>query len=110
MELSATRVGDMSVVTPTGELDVSTADELRECLFGEVADGARRVVLDLSAVTFLDSTTLGVLVGTRKRLERNGGRLDLVCQHPMVLKVLRTTAFDRVFAIHASVAEILAQH
>lgn len=109
MELSATKVDDVSIVAASGELDLSTADELRECLFGVVGDGARRVVLDLSAVTFLDSTTLGVLVGTRKRLMPTGGRLDLVCHHPLVLQVLRTTAFDRLFTVHASLAEVLAQ-
>ena len=110
MELSATKVGDVSVVTATGELDLSTADELRECLFGVVAGGARRIVLDLSAVTFLDSTTLGVLVSTHNRLKPVNGRLELVCQHPMVLKVLRTTAFDRLFAVHANLADVVARH
>jgi anti-sigma B factor antagonist len=108
VELSASKVDDISVVTVTGELDVSTADALRESLFGVVAGGARRVVLDLSAVTFLDSTTLGILVGTRSRLKPQGGRLDLVCQHPLVLQVLRTTGFDRLFTISTSVGEIVA--
>jgi len=106
MALSPETTGDATIVRATGELDVSTVPDLRRCLYDVVAEGARHIVLDLSEVTFIDSTTLGVLVSVRNRLQPARGRLDLVAQHPAVLTVLRMTALDRVFTVHSSLAEV----
>ena len=51
------------MIAVTGEIDVATAPQLRECLHHVIAQGEATVVLDLLGVTFLDSTALGVLVG-----------------------------------------------
>jgi anti-sigma B factor antagonist len=65
------------VLVITGEIDISTAPQLREHL--QQLD-AHEVVVDLTAMTFIDSTGLGVLVGAVKRLHESGG--DLVLRHP----------------------------
>ena len=65
------------VITVSGEIDVATAPQLRECLHGVIADGEATVVLDLLGVTFLDSTALGVLVGALKRCRELGGELHV---------------------------------
>jgi anti-sigma B factor antagonist len=104
------------VVRAAGEVDVSTAPTLRERLV-ELPEGTARVIVDLSEVTFLDSTGLGVLVAGQKRLrnaapgdaaEGTGG-LDLVVTRPQILKVLEVTGLTSIFAIYSSLDEALAQ-
>jgi anti-sigma B factor antagonist len=68
--------GHDSIVTASGELDMACADALRTVL--GALDGC--VIVDLSAVTFVDSTVLGVLVAQRKRVQAVGG--DLVIRNP----------------------------
>jgi len=63
-----------TVLVVTGEIDISTAPRLREHL--QQLD-APEVVIDLTAMTFIDSTGLGVLVGAVKRVRENGGNLIL---------------------------------
>jgi anti-anti-sigma factor len=70
------------VLAPHGELDLRVAPELRDRISTVIEDGADTVVIDLSAVTFIDSMALGVLVGAARRLEPRGGRLRLVVPAP----------------------------
>ena len=82
-----------------GEVDLSTAPELKELLNG-VIDGGREVVLvDLSKATFIDSTTLGVLMGAVKRVRPDGGEVAIACADPNIRKIFEITLLDRVFAI-----------
>ncbi len=64
---------DVFVISLTGEVDLYTAPEFKEQLVDIIGKGASTVVVDLTETTFIDSTTLGVLVGGVKRL-RPGGR------------------------------------
>ncbi|MEU8259319.1 STAS domain-containing protein [Micromonospora sp. NPDC048999] len=105
MELSlATRtVGEHTVLEVGGEVDVYTAPRLRERLLELIDGGARRVVVDLGRVDFLDSTGLGVLVGALKRLRSVAGSFALVCDKEPLLKIFRITALDQVFPLHPTV-------
>lgn len=105
MELSVvTRdVAGHVVVVVRGEVDVYTAPVLRARLTELIDGGARRVVVDLGGVDFLDSTGLGVLVGALKRLRAAGGSLALVCAKEPLLKIFRITALDQVFSLFDSV-------
>jgi anti-sigma B factor antagonist len=73
-----------------------------------IARGAKHVVIDLSETTFIDSTTLGVLVGGVKRLRTNDGQLSLICSDRNITKIFEITGLDRVFTIHASRDEAIA--
>ena len=92
------------VVALAGEVDLYTAPELRRELFDVIRRGAKDVVVDLSRTTFIDSTTLGVLVDAARRL-RPSGRVRLVCTDANILKVFQITALDRLFTIHPSLVE-----
>ncbi len=85
-----------------GEVDLYTAPEFKERLVQVIEDGKTRVVVDLSNATFIDSTTLGVLVGGVKRLRPSGGSLALVCSDQNIQKIFEITGLDRVFPIHES--------
>ena len=96
------------VIEVGGEIDLYSAPELKQRLLGVIDAGKRQVVVDLSEVTFIDSTALGVLVGAVKRLRSADGTLALVCTKPSIAKVFETTGLERVFAIHATRADALA--
>ena len=93
---------DTHVISLGGEVDLYTAPEFKERMVQVIDDGKKRVVVDLSEATFIDSTTLGVLVGGVKRLRPSGGSLALVCTDQNIQKIFEITGLDRVFPIHES--------
>jgi anti-sigma B factor antagonist len=96
------------VIELGGEVDLYTAPEFKERMVKVIEDGKKRVIVDLSGATFIDSTTLGVLVGGVKRLRPAGGSLALVCTDPNICKIFEITGLDRVFPIHENRQEALA--
>ena len=99
---------DCAVLRVSGEIDVFTAPQLREHVIKLVADGGRHITADLRAVDFLDSTGLGALVGSLKRLREQDGSLTLVTAADRVLTILRLTGLNRVFTLYPSVPEAIA--
>jgi anti-sigma B factor antagonist len=97
----STREG-VPVLEVHGEVDVSTAPQLREKLVAVAQRGEQTAVVDLSGVSFVDSTALGVLVSAAKRFRGNGGDLRLVVTEPHITKVLEITGLTDVFAIYES--------
>lgn len=87
------------VLTVRGEVDVSTAPELRERLLLMAERGPATAVVDLTDVSFVDSTALGVLVSGVKRLRSAGGELHLVVTQPHITKVFEITGLSEVFRI-----------
>jgi anti-sigma B factor antagonist len=99
--------GDCAVLLVAGEVDVYTAPEVRERVIKLIDDGAGHVLADLRPVTFLDSTGLGMLIGSLRRLRARDGSLTLVCDTDRILKLFRVTALDRVFMIRPSAREAI---
>ena len=97
------------VISLAGEVDLYTAPEFKQQLLEVIAQGAREVIVDLTNTTFIDSTTLGVLVGGVKRLRPNDGQLSLVCSDRNITKIFEITGLDRVFTIHATRDDALAK-
>jgi anti-sigma B factor antagonist len=99
---------DVTVVHVGGEIDVYTAPVLREHLDEHITQGRHQLVVDLGAVSFMDSTGLGVLVGRLKLVRVKNGTLRLVCSSERILKVFSITGLDKVFQIFASVDDAVA--
>jgi anti-sigma B factor antagonist len=95
----------ISLVDVTGDVDLHSAPELRDTLTALVDGDTRRITLDLSKVTFLDSMGIGVIVGTKKRLAATGRDLELVVGNPEIRRIFELTMLDRIFELHASRAE-----
>ena len=106
-DIKTERAGDAHVIALSGEVDLYTAPEFKQQLLEVIGQGATHVVVDLSDTTFIDSTTLGVLVGGVKRLRPNGGQLSLVCSDRNITKIFEITGLNRVFPIHPDRAEAL---
>jgi len=88
------------VIELGGEIDLYTAPEFKERMVELIEGGKTHIVVDLTKATFIDSTTLGVLVGGVKRLRPSGGALALVCTDQNITKIFEITGLDRVFPIH----------
>src|SRR4029079_15035776 len=97
------------IISLSGEVDLYTAPEFKQELLDAIGKGAKEVVVDFSSTTFIDSTTLGVLVGGVKRLRTNEGQLSLVCSDRNITKIFEITGLDRVFTIYPTHAEALEQ-
>ncbi|CAL9626983.1 anti-sigma factor antagonist [Streptomyces sp. enrichment culture] len=79
-----------------GEIDIAAAAEILPHLDAVTARRGARVVLDLGGVEFFDCSGLRLLTRARLRVLRGGGRLHLVCTHPLILRVLRVTGVSRL--------------
>lgn len=101
LTLESREIDGRIVVAVGGEIDVYTAPRLRDTIASVVTAGNYDLVIDLSAVEFLDSTGLGVLVGGLKKVRAHDGSLALVCNQDRLLKIFRITGLAKVFAIHA---------
>jgi anti-sigma B factor antagonist len=97
-----------AIVAASGDVDISTSPDLREALGRVVAEGNRAVVVDLSAVKFIDSTGLGVLVGAFTAVRNAGGRLAVVNDHSAVIKVLTITALHDVLGVQPTLEGAVA--
>lgn len=108
LEIHVRNEHGQTVVEVAGELDVFTSARLRAVLFEPALCGGPQVVVDLGKVTFMDSTSIGVLVAARRWLGSREAELTLVCTEGPVLKVLGLVGLDKVFRICPTVDEALA--
>ena len=106
MKIDQTREGDVTVVGIEGVIQLGeSARRLSEHLQGLLDEGAEKVLLDLSAIDYVDSTGLGELVGYLQRFSEQGRRLALLNPRARILGLLRLTRLDEVFPIFEDRAE-----
>jgi anti-anti-sigma factor len=87
----------------SGEIDITRVPQLRDEIMAVPTD--RPVMLDLSTVSYMDSSGLGMLVLLRKRLARSGAAVTLVDVQPQVRRVLDITGMDRAFHLGSTATE-----
>jgi anti-anti-sigma factor len=95
------------VIKLSGDADLYVAPELAKCLDEVVSRAPRAAVVDLTNVTFLDSTCLGLLLRFRRDAEHTGTPLFLVCDNHAILRTLTVTGLDTRFRIVRSLADAL---
>jgi anti-sigma B factor antagonist len=88
-----------TILVVAGELDLHTSPQLQRALWEAIDQGATRIALDLSAVPFMDSSSLGVIIGGLKRAREVGGDLALISLQPSPAKVIALTGLDDVFRV-----------
>ncbi len=96
-------------IAVSGEVDVATAPVLRERLYDSVDRSNGPVIVDLLAVTFIDSTALGVLIGAQERCEAHGSELRIVLEEARLIKIFEITGLTELFSMFPSVAEAVAR-
>jgi anti-sigma B factor antagonist len=93
------RAGSGALIKVSGEVDIETSPVLDVHLQALVDDGQTSVTVDLTEVSFLDSTGLSVLIGALKRCQGAGGELRLLAPQPSVMRVLEITGLTAAFDI-----------
>ncbi len=99
LSLSSERWGNEATVTVKGELDIATAPALADQLRGLLADGTCRLTVDLSEMTFIDSTGLATLVWALRAAREGDGDIVLHAPQRCVRKVLEISGADRLFVL-----------
>lgn len=98
----------VAVASIQGDFDLRCAADARSALVGLFDAGVRRLVVDMTETTFLDSTALGALVGVLKRARALDAGLDLVCADRSIVRIFDITGLDRVFPLHRTLGAALA--
>jgi anti-sigma B factor antagonist len=94
------------ILSLEGEVDLSESPRVRELLL----DGVRRridVLVDLSRVTYIDSSGVASLIEAFQLARKSGTGFALVAPNPSALRVLQLARLDKVFTIHATLADAL---
>ena len=112
MEVSVERDDDDParpvVMHVAGEVDALTSATLRRELTLHMGSHRPDLIVDLSRVTFFDSTGLSVLVRGVRQVRERGGRMELVVDQGRVVDLLRLTALAEMFRIHRTVEDARA--
>jgi anti-sigma B factor antagonist len=87
------------VITVGGECDMNAAPSLSVAVEAAFRRGPSTLVIDLNAVTFIDSTAIGILLAARERLRRSGGTFEVVCSVPAVTRVLEIVGVEPVAGV-----------
>ena len=96
-----------TVIEAVGEVDLTTAPQLREALLGAVGSGKSAVIVDLSKVDFIDSAGLALLVEARKRLSPDGRTLNiLLAPGRQPERVLKLGRFDTIMTLAHSLDQL----
>lgn len=101
--------GGVPVVAAPGEIDITSADDLRTALVAAAARGHGTFVVDMSLTRFCDSSGLHALVAAHRRAQAEGGEVLLVVSDAAVLRVLAITGVDQVIPNFTSLDEALAE-
>ncbi len=110
MDLSTQETGDVLIVTVNeNRIDAAVAIKFKDRMRDLTTDGPMRVVLDISAVEFIDSSGLGAIVASMKQLGDKRA-LGLAGLSPTVEKVFRLSRMDTVFSLHKTAQEAIAAH
>lgn len=92
-----------AVVTPHGEIDLSTVEEFREVLVELIIQGHVHLLVDFDHTDFIDSLGFGALVAARRKAHTFKGSVGIVCSRERILRLFKVTELGRVFSITDSV-------
>ena len=101
---------DLAIVTVDGEIDIQSAPELTARLQELDAQGAQHVIVELSGVTFLDSSGLGALVAAQRSLDARGATFSIVGARPHIQKILMITRVIELIDSYDTVEDAVAGH
>jgi anti-anti-sigma factor len=98
IEIRTTREGSTATVAVAGEIDLSSAGDLRAAVTAAAGEGCERLLLDLSAVDFIDSTGLGGLLELRSTLRSREVTLEIAAGEGPVRQALEITGLSELLA------------
>lgn len=108
LDLSTRPLDGRALVSVGGEVDLETAAQLGDHAAEALRDVSPHLVVDLTDVTFMDSTGLKVLLAVQRRTELAAGSLAIVGTARSVRKVFTLTGLDQTFALYDTLDEVPA--
>ncbi len=107
MQVEMRNDGNLAILRQTGSLNAAVIDPVRDEWFKwlEGAQNVRNVILDLSAVEFIDSSGMGLLIAMLKRITPRGGDLKIAGLRKTVRMVFEITRTYKIFEIFDTVEE-----
>ncbi len=109
MEITESSQGSVLVVSPRGRLDSTTSPGFEQLMRAKLAEGRRRIVIDLDALDYISSAGLRILMVLAKALKADRGRVALCRMKDPVREVFRISGFDRIFTILPTLDESVAR-
>lgn len=100
----------ITVVHPTGRLDLQTATDVKRQLVDLITEGHTHLVVDLEDATFIDSSGLGALIGGLKAARQAGGDLRIARPSQQAQVILDLTTLNRVLQPHATLEDALGSY
>jgi len=107
MNITTRTQGDVTIVAFAGSLDSNTSPQAQQALDGILAGGCRKMVIDFTALDYISSAGLRVLLGAAKRLKGAGGALRLFGLNERVREVFQISGFSTILAVFATEADAL---
>lgn len=89
MQITTQRTGAALHAALSGELDHHSAEKVRKELDAAIRDGVRELVLDLSGLTFMDSSGIGVILGRYRLIREQGGRVRVSAMSTYAARILK---------------------
>jgi anti-sigma B factor antagonist len=99
--------GDTTIVALSGDIDLDNSPLVRNALLESVGE-RRGVLVEMSGVSYIDSSGIASLVEAYQSARRESTRFALVAVSEAAMRVLELARLDRVFSIHPSVSDALA--
>jgi anti-sigma B factor antagonist len=101
---------DNIVVAIKGDIDLKNSPDLRNALIGLIKDKMpARLILDLSSVTYMDSSAIAVLVEMLQKLKKAGGKVCLIHVQPRVKGLLEIARLDTIFVLAKDEVEAMSK-
>ena len=107
MEIEVEEKEGYNIVTPVGELDVYTVPLFRKVVLKLEGDRRHDLILDLTRITFIDSSGLGSLIETYQKVQTVEGDLAFVIDNPRIVKILKLVDLDKVFRMYPNLGRAL---
>ncbi len=108
MEPTIEKQQDVIIIKPEGEIDTHNCEALKQTIQNELQKGAKRLLIDMSQVSYMDSAALGVLVSGFKNARASRAQFKLANMQPAVAKIFQLTRLSKFFDIHNSSDEAIA--
>jgi anti-sigma B factor antagonist len=99
MEITEARIRDIYLLELSGRVDASCSGQLKDTVTAMIDAQKKKILIDLSAVNFIDSSGLGMLVACLRSATKTGGALKITSLQESPKKLFEVTRLDRVFEI-----------
>ena len=106
MDITTRKLKEHTIVYIKGEIDLYNAGTLKKTMFNIAEKGAESIILDMKDVPYVDSSGVGLLVVTKKKLENDNKQFALLNVNEDIYKVLKIAAFHKFFKMYSNEDEI----